>query len=445
MGEAETAARNPARDLSEIAAVQGRGGPLWLRRLRMEALARFETLGLPTLKDEEWRNTPIAPIARTPFRAPAAVELGREVLEGIDLATWAERRIVTVNGRFSPELSSLEGSPNGTRLGSLEGALATHPERVEPYLARLAPFEDRPFSAVNTAAIADGAIVLVPDRTALEGPLHVLHLTVARGAPVLAQPRTLVVVGAECRVTVVETYLGLGEGVALTNAVTEIALGANSQVSHVRIERDRPGNFHVGATQARQQRDSRLVSTVVSLGADLTRLDTGSVLAGEGASCLLNGLYLADGARLVDNHTTLDHAVPHCGSYESYKGILAGRSRAIFNGRIIVRQDAQKTDAKQSNRNLILSDEATAFTRPQLEIYANDVRCTHGATIGRLDENALFYLRSRGLALEEARATLIRAFAGEILGQIGVGPVAAALEREVLALLPRRGENGGRR
>ncbi len=444
MGEAEAAARVPARELASIAAARAGGGPLWARRLRKEALGRFEALGLPTLEDEEWRNTPIAPIARMSWTDAGEVAVSRRDLDRIELATFGRVRLVTVNGRFAPELSLLDGLAPGPVICGLERALELHPERLEPHLARLAP-PDRPFVALNAAALADGAFVWIPDRTELDEPVHVVHVTAGSGRPALSQPRTLVVTGERCRLAVVETYLGLGDGATFTNAVTEIAVGDATRLAHVRVERDRAEGLHVGATWARQGRDSRLVSTVLSLGAELARLDTGSVLAGEGADCLLGGLYVGDGRRLVDNHTTLDHAVPHGTSHELYKGILAGRCRAVFNGRIIVRPQAQKTDAKQSNRNLILSDEATAFTRPQLEIYANDVRCTHGATIGRMDEDQLFYLRSRGLALDEARATLLRAFAVEILERAGVADLAPILEREVLDRLQRAARGGGAR
>lgn len=442
MGEAEATARVPARELASVAAAQAGGGPLWARRLRKEALGRFEALGLPNLEDEDWRNTPIAPIERVSWAEAGDVAVSRRDLDRIELATFGRVHLVTVNGRFRPELSRLEGLPPGAVISGLERALDVCPERLEPHLARLAP-HDRPFVALNTAALAGGAFAWIPDRTEADEPFHVVHVTAGSGQPALVQPRTLIVAGERCRLAFVETYLGLGDGPTFTNAVTEIAVGTATRLAHVRVERDRPEGLHVGATWARQGRDSRLVSTVLSLDAELARLDTGSVLAGEGAECLLGGLYLGGGRRLVDNHTTLDHAVPHCTSHELYKGILAGRSRAVFNGRIVVRPQAQKTDAKQSNRNLILSDEATAFTRPQLEIYANDVRCTHGATIGRMDEEQLFYLRSRGLPLDEARATLLRAFAVEILEQAGVADLAPILEREVLDRLQRAVVRGG--
>lgn len=445
MGEAEAAARVPARELAAVAAAQDGGGPLWVRRLRREALGRFVAMGLPSLEDEDWRNTPIAPIERTAWTDAGEVAVSRLDLEQVELATFGRVRLVTVNGRFSPELSLLGELPPGLVICALERALEVCPERLEPYLARVAPHHDRPFLALNAAALADGAFVWIADGTELGEPVHLLHVAAGSGQPVLVQPRTLIVAGERCRLAVVETYLGLGDGPTFTNAASEIAIGAATALAHVRLERDRPEGLHVGATWARQGRDSRLVSTVLSLGGELARLDTGSLLAGEGAECWLGGLYLGDDRRLVDNHTVLDHAVPHCNSYELYKGILAGRSRAVFNGRIIVRPQAQKTDAKQSNRNLLLSDEATVFTRPQLEIRANDVRCTHGATIGRLDQDQLFYLRSRGLALDEARATLLRAFAVEILDQAGVPDLAPVLEREVLQRLGRAARGGGAR
>jgi len=443
VGEREATERLPAIELVRLARSQAGGGPGWARRLRREAAGRFEVLGIPSPKDEEWRNTPLGPIERTRWSPANGAVVAREALEGLDLARLSPFLLVTVNGRFAPEFCRLDALPKGVTFTGLERALEEAPEKLEPQLGRIAPYHDRPFSALNTAALRDGAVVSVSDRTELDEPLHVLHVTVAGGEPVLSQPRTLVRIGDRCRLSLIESYATLGNGPSFTNAVTELAIGAASELRHARLERGGPEGIHVGATWARQGRASRLLSTVVSVGGDLVRLDTASVLEGEGADCLLGGFYWGHGRRVVDNHTTLEHAVPHTTSYELYKGILAGRSRAVFNGRIVVRPQAQKTDAKQSNRNLLLSDEATVFTRPQLEIRANDVRCTHGATIGRLDEAQLFYLRSRGVRLEEARAALLRAFAREVLERGGVSGLADALEEDILAKLARAFEPGG--
>jgi Fe-S cluster assembly protein SufD len=414
-----------------------KGAPAWLRTLRRAALARFETLGFPTAKDEEWRNTPVASVADLALERAGEAALD---LRDTGIAPASGPRLVFVNGRLDRKLTSLADVPAGVEVGSLADVLRTAPERIEPHLGRVASFEEHAFRALNTAFFEDGAYVFLPRGAVVEHPIEILHLLTRSEHATVHHPRTLVVAGDGSQAIVSESYAGFSQGACLTNAVTEIVVGANASIEHLRSEADPDAAIHLGTTLARQGRDSRFTSHVFSVGAAFARHDTGSVLAESGGSCLLNGLYLADGTRVVDHHTFLDHAAPHCDSLELYKGIVGGRARAIFNGRIIVRPDAQKTDAKQSNKNLLLSDEAFVHTRPQLEIYANDVKCTHGATIGRLDADAMFYLRSRGIGEAEARDLLIHAFLRDLVDRVRAPSLRGVLSKLVEERLPRSGK-----
>jgi Fe-S cluster assembly protein SufD len=300
----------------------------------------------------------------------------------------------------------------------------------------MAETETRAFAALNTAFAEDGAYVFVPDGVVLDTPIQLLFISVA-AASSMSHPRSLIVLGQGSQAQIVETYVGRSGQAYFTNAVTEVFVGENAVLDHYKVQEEGREAYHVASMHVRASRSSTFSSHSFSLGGGLTRNDAIATLAGEGAECTLNGLYLADGERLVDNHTTIDHVMPHCPSHEIYKGILGGKARAIFNGKIIVRQDAQKTDAKQTNRALLLSDEATINTKPQLEIFADDVKCTHGATVGQLDEDAVFYLRARGLTYLEARDMLIHAFAGDILDRVKIDLLRKALEAELYTQLAR--------
>ena len=418
---------------ARLAEQLGQAGPEWLRRARTQALARFEELGFPTSRLEEWKNTNVAPIARTPF-VPAPdrrEELSAERPGGRWLDGISAHRLVFVNGRYAPRLSNTGGIPEESLAGSLAEALRSRPEQLEGHLGRYANYDDRAFPTLTTAFLEDGALVIVPDGVELDEPIQLLYLSTGDDEPTASHPRTLVLTGANSRTAIVETFASLNGRTYFTNAVTELRIGPNAQLDHYRIQDESPAAYHVGTLRAHQERNSRFTSNNFDLGSSLARLDTDVVLDGDGAECTLNGLYLTRDKQHVDNHSTLDHAKPHCQSRELYKGILNDRSRAVFNGRIIVRPGAQKTDAKQSNPNLLLSDGALVHTRPQLEIYADDVKCTHGATIGRLDEDAQFYLRSRGIPAEEARQLLIRAFAREVLERVAIEPLREQLEQEL--------------
>jgi Fe-S cluster assembly protein SufD len=417
------------------------GGPRWLQDLRDRAAARFTALGFPTVRDEEWRFTSVAPIANGEF-APAdgAAAFAPSRLD-TNLFTASPHRLVVVNGRYSETLSRADGLPKGVRLGSLaaaiEGQLEVDRDIVQRYFGQLADFGSRAFVALNTAHAADGAYVYIPEGLVLENPIHVIFVSTGAGASATVNhPRLLVVAGARSQARIVETYAG-ADDVYFVNAVTEVFAGENAVLDHYKVIEDSLAGYHVASMHVHASRAANVSSHSFTLGGKLVRNDVVAILDGEGAECTLNGLYLADGERLVDNHTTIDHAKPHCPSHEIYKGILGGKARAVFNGKIIVRPDAQKTDAKQTNRALLLSDSASINTKPQLEIFADDVKCTHGAAIGQLDEEAIFYLRARGLTYAEARDLLIHAFAGEILDRVQIPALKSALEGELYAQLAR--------
>jgi Fe-S cluster assembly protein SufD len=410
--------------------------PAWLRRTRQQAADRFQALGFPTTGDEEWRFTSVAPIVDGGF---ALAENGLAAISTMDLTPFrlgdlASAELVFVNGRYAPGLSTLGALPKGVRVGSLASALAG--DSVEPYLARVAGFERRAFTALNTALFIDGAFIHVPANVAIAAPIHVLFIATADGRPTMAHPRVLLVVSESGQATVVESYVGPKADRYFTNAVTEVVVGENASVDHYKVQRESFEAFHIGTMHVVGQRNATFRSHSLSFGGALVRNEVIALLDGEGIDCTLNGLYLSDERRLIDNHTTIDHAKPHCGSREVYKGILADHARAVFNGRIIVRPDAQKTDAKQTNKALLLSEDAQINTKPELEIFANDVKCTHGAAVGQMDEEALFYLRARGLGREQARNLLIRAFAGDVLNRMPLETLRARAEAVLRQQLP---------
>jgi len=414
-------------------------GPAWLRLAREAAVERFRELGFPTLDDEEWKYMNVAPIARTPFRIGNGFAVRGLTVEELQRVTFGEMdctHLVFLNGRFAPELSRLRPVPDGVRIMILAAALVEEPDRLEPHLSRHAQFEDHAFVALNTAFIQDGAFVYLPRRKVLEEPIHLIFVSAPNGSPRVSHPRNLIVAEAGSQAAVVESYVSLGEAAYFTNAVTEVVAGDGAVVDHCKLQRESEQAYHVATLQAHLSRSAHFASHSVSLGGALVRNDVNIVLDAEGVDCVLNGLYLAQGSQHIDNHTFIDHARPHGSSREFYKGVLSGRSHGVFNGKIRVRKDAQKTDAKQTNKNLLLSEEALVDTKPQLEIFADDVRCTHGATIGQLDEDALFYLRSRGLGREDARSLLIHAFASDLISRIPVVPVRTGLECLLMTRLP---------
>ena len=409
--------------------------PAWLKGLRRMAIDRFAALGFPTSDQEEWRSTPIGPLVRQTFERATGDPDAAEPMSIAPYGFEAVARLVFVNGRFSARLSSVGDLPPGTIVASLAQILERAPERVEPWLGQFAQL-DNPFVALNMAFLRDGAVVLVPKGATVAGTVHLLFLgSPENGKATVSYPRTLIVAGESSQLSVVETYAGTGA--YFTCPVTELVTGPNAVVDHYKVQRESREAFHLATFQIEADRSSVPSSHSISIGGGLVRNDVNAVLDGEGIDCILNGLYLADGRQFVDNHMRVEHAKPHCASHELYKGVLDGKARSIFSGLIHVHPGAQKTDAKQSNRNLLLSKDAVANSNPQLEIYADDVKCTHGSTVGQLDEDAVFYLRSRGIGAEAARSLLTYAFASDIVERIKVEPVRKDLEEFLFSRLPQ--------
>jgi len=412
-----------------------RDGGSWTYPIRKAAISRFAEQGFPTTRHEEWKYTNVAPVLKVPFKHAGykPTELTPETVKPLTLGREEGRQLVFVNGYFSPELSLLWQLPDGVKAGSLAAALDTEVQQVEPHLAKYASYQDHAFIALNTAFMEDGAFIYIPRGRFLKEPIHLLFISTAHGGASVSYPRNLVVVGADSQVTIVESYVGLGPGIYFTNGVTEVIVGDNAAVDHYKLEEESTEAFHISTLQVHLNRSSRFSSHSIALGGALVRSEVNTVLDGEGGECALNGLYMVSGQQHVDNHTRIDHVKAHCTSRELYKGVLDGKGRGVFNGKIFVHRSAPKTDARQTNKNLLLSRDAWIDTKPQLEIHNNDVKCTHGSTIGQLDQDALFYLRSRGVGLRAARGLLTYAFASEIISRIHIEPLRVRLEELVLA------------
>jgi Fe-S cluster assembly protein SufD len=424
--------------LESLAAATTLPSPGWLEPIRRSALHRFASTGFPSSREEEWRFTPVGPIAQTTWQPSAGggERLSREQLTRFVFGHSEWCTLVFVNGDFRPGLSSSGNLPAGVVATTLSEALTSSSEVVQRHLARYARIEDSPFTALNTALFQDGGFVHVPAGLDLSLPIHLVFVTTVESRDVATHPRNLIVVERNARASVVESYVTLAPGTRYwTNPVTEVWTGANSWVEHTRIQRESEAAYHIGTTQAEVSRDSHYRSFSMAMGGALARHNLNARLADQYSEALLYGLYITHGEQLVDNHTVLYHDHPNCHSWEVYKGILDGRSRAVFNGKVMVKPEAQKTDAKQTNRNLVLSDFAKVDTKPQLEIFADDVKCTHGATVGQLDEIALFYARSRGVPAAEARRLLTYAFAAEVIEEVTLEPVRAELNRLLLERL----------
>jgi Fe-S cluster assembly protein SufD len=413
------------------------GEPAWLAEARRVALGRFEALGLPTARHEDWRFTSLAALGAVPFGRAGAGDpaLARALVD--HGAAPEGPRLVFVNGRLDPALSTRGALPQGAILTSLAEALREVPDKVRPHLGRLALADARPFVAANAALFEDGGFVWLPRGAAIDLPLALVFVADASGGPAACHPRTLVVAEEGARATVEEVFLGRGEG--LTNAVTELVLAPGASLEHVRLQSESPAAFHVGSVHAEQGAEASLSAHAFTLGARLSRSEIHTRLAGEGARVAAHGLYMADGARISDHFSWVEHAAPHCTTTESYKGILDGSARGVFSGRIRVLPGAQKTVAHQSSSSLLLSDDAIADTKPQLEIFADDVKCGHGGTVGQLDEAALFYLRSRGVPEADARSLLIWAFASEMVGLVQAPALRARAKNLVASRLPAGG------
>jgi Fe-S cluster assembly protein SufD len=411
---------------AEAGPALGAGEGAGVAALRRAGLEAFAAAGLPTTRLEEWRYTSLAELAAVDWRLPGpeASAVMRDAVEALASPVFACGLLVFANGRFLPGLSTLR-SPE-VEVTPLATARRAHGGRALAKLGALVDAKQHPLAALATALLDDGALIRLPAGARLLQPLHVVFLSEGP-APLAVQPRVLVEAGRGSQAVIVQDHISLGDAPAFTNAVTELFVGPGARLEHVLIQREGAGVFHASNTAAQLERDAQLGTHVVTLGGRLVRNDLAVTLAGEGAEARLSGLFLGTGERLVDNHTFVDHALPHGTSRQLYKGVLAGRSRGVFRGRVCVRPGAQKTDARQSNPNLLLSDTAELDGKPQLEIHADDVKCSHGAAIGRVDENALFYLRARGIDAAAARALLVRGFAAEVLAALPEAALADAL------------------
>lgn len=410
----------------------------WLRRTRQQALQRFSELGFPTTRQEDWKYTNVRPIEKRGFQ-PATGTLGHVEVERLAPHLFQDlncHRLVFVNGHYVPDLSWLGTLPSGVTIGNIGESLILTPGGLERHLGRYASPDANGFAALNAAQMADGAYIYVAAGQVVEEPIHVLFLATGEDESLLTQPRNLLIAGDHSQAVIIESYASLKESHYLTNAVTEVVLGKNAQLEHYKLQQESTQAYHVATLQVHQDRDSRFTSHSVAFGARIARNDINSVLDAEGAECTLNGLYMVDGRQHVDFHTRVDHSKPRGVSREFYKGILDGYARGVFNGRVYVHPHAQHTDAEQSNKNLLLSPNAEVDTKPQLEIYADDVKCSHGATVGQLDERMLFYLRSRGIDQATAHGMLTYGFAHDLVEQMGLAPIRARLEDWLVNRLP---------
>lgn len=410
--------------------------PAWVRERREAAAKHFAEVGFPTTRLEDWRFTNLAPIAEATWPlAQGGFAKAAELVSSVNVPGAV--RLAIVNGQFAAGLSDLSALPKGLRIASLRDGARDATDGIETHLGRVFSLAAHPLAALNTSFLDDGVAIMVTRGAVVETPIHIVIVTGGDGQAVAAHPRVLIVAGENSQVRVAQTFVGVAGDTYFNNAVAEVVVGESARVEFYTDQRESDLAFHVANIQAHVAARGVFESHAFSTGARIMRHDIGIGLKGEGADCTMNGVYLADGERLMDTHTSLDHAMPHCTSHETYKGILAGKSRAVFNGRIIVQLDAQKTDAKQTNRALLLSDDATINSNPQLEIFADDVKCTHGAAVGQLDEEALFYLQARGLTRADARDMLLHAFAGEVLDGLRIPALRDQVEANFFNRLRR--------
>jgi Fe-S cluster assembly protein SufD len=428
----------PAAYAPELEAALAAEQPESLRKLRERAFGEFVERGFPTVAEEEWRFTNVAPVARLRFESPSPGRRGSGPVPEVDAVrlpgAW---EMVFVDGVFAPELSSASPAPAGVEGVALASATREAWARIEPELGRHADIVGSPFAALSTALFRDGAALLVAAGAEVVTPIHLIFHVTGPERPLAVHPRLLVVAGERSAATVVESYVGRSGATYLVAPVTELVAGESARVDHYKLQRDSHEAFHLGLFHVATARSADVSTQCFSLGARIARHDVQAVLAGEGSEVTLNGLYLVRGHQLADFHMRVDHAKPHTTSHELFKGVLDERARGVFNGRIYVHPQAQKTDAKQTSRNLLLSREALVNANPQLEIFADDVKCTHGSTVGQLDELAVFYLRSRGIGLEAARSLLTYAFAADLIERTRVEPLRQALQEFLLGWIPQ--------
>ena len=405
-----------------------------LMPLRKAGLARFFETGFPTLRDEDWRFTNVKPLAELPFRPvllASGQASGQKQLGDVTFGQLDADRLVFVDGHFNAGLSQTADQPSGVTVTHLASGLAG----LERELGALSGGDDDPFVALNDAFFTDGALIQIGDGQRLVKPVHLLFVTTASEDGEAAHIRNWIVAGANTQGTIIESHLSLGQAATVTNVVTESRIGDGANIEHIKFQDQSNRAFHLASLHSELGRDAQYTFHSIALGARLSRNNLRMRLARPGIECVLNGLYMLRGQQLADHHMIVEHAAPHCDSHEYFNGILDDQSRGVFHGRILVQPGAQKTDAKQTNKNLLLSDDATANTKPQLEIYADDVKCTHGATIGEMDDDAIFYLRTRGLDPSTARRMLLHGFAGEIVERIRHDAVREELNALVLGRL----------
>ena len=428
-GAAQQGARQPDATEAFAGWLQGLGtvagadasGLDWLQSQRQQAFERVRSQSVPSNKSEDWRYTGLRKLieqgfinVEEPITALTADDLADVLVPGLDA-----HRVVLVNGRFSQPLSDLGDLPGGVRVGGLKDLLETDPDAVEGILTQVAGDRHHLFSALNTAAIDDGLVILLEPGAVVERPIEVIHLSIGMDEPRVAQPRNLIRLGDAAQAQVIERYVSLGDALYCTNSVLEIALARDAILRHTRVQQESVNAFHITGLYLMQGAGSRYAAVNIGLGGAWARTDLVTRFQGEHAECDLSGLYMAGDQQLMDYHMDVRHALPNCSSRETFKGILYGKGRAVFDGLVYVARGAQKTDAAMSNRNLILSPAAEVDTKPQLEIYADDVKCSHGTTVGQIEPEMLFYLRSRGISAPLARRMLCLGFAGEIIDALG--------------------------
>jgi Fe-S cluster assembly protein SufD len=405
--------------------------PAWLTPMRRTAMASFSALGFPTPALEDWHYTSLSSIAAVPFTVGASPS-GTTVADLTPFVINAEwPTVVLLNGVFSPSLSSLDSLPEPVTVQPLAQAWAAQPALLQKYLGKVS-IGEHAMTALNTGLMQDGVFVHLPRNTVVSAPIHILHVADASAAGAATFPRTLIVADPRSRATVVESFVGLADVAYFTNHVAEVALADGATVHHFKIQRESDLATHVSTAEVHQERDSHYVNFSMAMGARLSRTNVYTVLDGPNCGATLNGLYLGRGTQHTDHQTRIEHAQPNCFSRELYKGVLDDASHAVFNGKVYVHPIAQKTDGKQSNHTLLLSPDAKIDTKPQLEIFADDVKCTHGATVGRMDEAGLFYMKSRGVPAEVARKLLTYAFAADVLETIEIDAIKHALEQLTL-------------
>lgn len=408
---------------------------LWLQQIRQQALTYFTRYGFPTTRQEDWKYTKVTPISQQLYQLPTAIQASSVDVAAYLIGNLDSYPFIFVNGCYQPALSRTENIPASIILCDLATALMQHESLMQNYLAKISNIEKHGLQAMNTAYMQTGYFLHIPANVQLANPLQVLFLSTEQNHPVTYQLHNLLIAETASQATVIEHYLGLDTQNYWTNTITEVHVADAAKIDHIKIQQESEQAYHTGTLSVRQKAHSHFNSYSYAMGGRLVRSDTDVLQTAEYANCQLNGLYLAKGKQHIDHHTSIDHAHAHGSSRELYKGIISEQGRAVFNGKVIVRQDAQKIDAAQTNNNLLLSEQAEINTKPELEIYADDVRCAHGATVGQLNKDELFYLRSRGLSEVTARSILTFAFANELLEILNIEAVRSYLRQRVLQQL----------